>query len=81
MAKTWRKQTGSIRIRRDDDGKEFTIALISTFEENRTQLDVSVVEKPFKDLASPDGRKIYAHDEKRFWFGDEPNRQLTLIET
>jgi hypothetical protein len=79
MTKTWKEQTGSITVRRDDDGAEFELQVISTFREVRDETGLKKVEDKLKDVASVDGRAVYTTDENRFFFADEPNRPMRIV--
>jgi hypothetical protein len=76
MTRTRKEQTGTITVRRDDDGAEFQLQVISTFREIRDGAGVRVVEDRLKDVASADGRGVYTTDETRFFFANEPARRL-----
>lgn len=79
MSRTWKEQTGTITVSRDDDGAEFELQVISTFREIREDGSVRVVENKLKDVASADGRGVYTTDETQFIFADEPNRPMRII--
>ncbi len=79
MPKTWKKVTGTFKVRRQDDGREFELQEVSTFQEESDMYGVEVVENRLKSLASPDGRSVYTTDEVHFLFADEPRRAMTMI--
>jgi len=79
MAKTWKKVTRSLTVRRDDDGAEFELQEVSTFREERVGGIVTVVEDRLKDVASADERGVYTTDETQFFFADEPKRALRIV--
>ena len=74
-----KRQTGTITVRRDDDGKQFELQVISTFREIRVGAVVREVEDALKEVASPDGRGVYTTDETHFFFEDEPHRPMTIV--
>jgi hypothetical protein len=79
MIRTWKKQTGVITVRRDDDGAEFELQMISTFCEVREGGVVRVVENKLKEVASADDRSVYTTDETQFFFTNEPNRPMRIV--
>ncbi len=79
MASTWRKVTGHVTVRRDDDGAVFQLDVISTFHEHTDTHGAREVEDRLKELASPDGRRVYSSDETHFYFEDEPTRALRIM--
>lgn len=79
MTRTWKKPTGTVTVRRDDDGAEFQLQVISTFREIRDGAGVREVEDALKDVASADGRGVYTTDETHFFFADEPNRPMRIV--
>ena len=79
MRRTWKEQTGTITVRRDDDGSEFELQVISTFREVLEGASVRVAENKLKDVASADGRGVYTTDETQFFFTDEPHRPMRII--
>lgn len=81
MDKTWKKQTGKITVRREDDGDEFDLLVISTFHERHDQHGSHVSEDGLKEVTSPDGRGVYTPDEESFYFEGEPDRPMRIVES
>jgi hypothetical protein len=79
MDRKWKEQTGTIRLRRLDDGAEFIVPIISTFHELRNRQGVTVVESKLKKPGLVDGRSVFTPDEKQFFFEDEPARPMMII--
>jgi hypothetical protein len=79
MSKTRRQQTGKITVRREDDGAEFELLVISTFHEVQDEHGRREVEDRLKDVASSNGREVYTTDEEQFFFGGEPNRPMKIV--
>jgi len=79
MTRRWKEQTGTITVRRDDDGTEFQLQVISTFREILDGETVRVVEDRLKDVASADGRGVYTTDETQFFFADETDRPMRIV--
>lgn len=76
---TEKRQIGTILVRREDDGQEFELMVISTFRQNITTWGATEVEDKLKDVASPDGREVYTTDEVHFFFADEPDRPMVVV--
>lgn len=74
-----RRQTGTITVRREDDGAEFELQVFSTFHEVREGAVVRELEDKLKHVASPDGRGIYTTNETHFFFDDEPDRPIRIV--
>ena len=74
-----KRQTATITVRRDDDGEEFELQVISTFREIRESGVIREVKDKLTEVASPDGRVVYATDETHFLFDEEPDRRMTIV--
>jgi len=74
------RQTGTITVRREDDDAEFELQVISTFRQIHEGGMVKEIEDKLKDVASPDGRGVYTTDETHFFFEDEPDRPMRIVD-
>ena len=79
LPKRTKRQTGTITVRRDDDGADFVLQVISTFRQIREGGVVQEIEDRLKDVASPDGRSVYTRDGVQFLFADEPDRPMQIV--
>ena len=74
-----KRQTATITVRRDDDGEEFELQVISTFREIRESGVIREVEDKLTEVVSPDGRVVYTTDERHFFFEGEPDRPMRIV--
>ena len=56
-------------VRRLDDGQEFELLRVYRRAEDK-----------LADVASPDGRTVYTRDEVNFFFADEPDHPMRIVE-
>jgi hypothetical protein len=79
MDKTWKEQTDTVTMHREDDGQKFEFHVISTFHERHDQHGSHVSQDKLKEIASPDGRGVYTPDEVNFYFEGEPDRPMRIV--
>jgi hypothetical protein len=79
MTRRRKEKTGSVTLRRKDDGVEFEMNVYSTFREERDMHGITKVEDRLKEIVSPDGRSLCSDDEQLWYFCDEPGRLMEIV--
>lgn len=67
-------------VERDDDGKRFVLLEVTRYHEGiGDDGRKRMLESRLKGVASPDGRGVFADDEGKFFFADEPDRPMSRL--